>query len=196
MIEYNEAVHGHLNTLSTVSKKNVEILLSHFKIMKFKAKAPIVDFGEKPEYIYMLINGVVRSFMLLESGKEVTKTLFAPIDLFSSLTSLLTQKPSEFCYQALTDCEVFAINFLKFKELSNDNIEILQLYVGYLEYVFKINEQKHLEVLSKDSKDRYLALRERIPDIDNLIPQYQIAGYLNITPVQLSRIRSDLKKKN
>ncbi|MGB6268061.1 MAG: hypothetical protein WBF67_03545 [Olleya sp.] len=41
-----------------------------------------------------------------------------------------------------------------------------------------------------NAKGRYLKLREKIPNIDNLIPQYQIAAYLSITPVQLSRIRA------
>ncbi len=193
MIEYNEAIHKYLNSLNPVSRKHVEFLLSHSEFVHVKSNTAFVDFGDKPENIYMLTKGVVRSFILLETGKEVTKTLFTPIDLFSSFTAILNKEPSDFCYQALTDCEVLSINFLKFKEICNNNIDLLKLYTGYLEHVFSINEEKHLEVLSKDAKGRYLALRERIPDIDNLIPQYQIAAYLNITPVQLSRIRSQLK---
>lgn len=192
MIEYNESIHKYLNSLNQVSKKNVEFLLRQSEILHVKANSAIVNFGEKPENIYLLTKGVVRSFILLESGKEVNKTLFTPIDMFSSFTALLNQTASKFCYQALTDCEVVVFNFSKFREISNKNMEMLKLYTGYLEHVFSINEEKHLEVLSKDAKERYLTLRERIADIDNLIPQYQIAAYLNITPVQLSRIRSQL----
>jgi hypothetical protein len=72
-------------------------------------------------------------------------------------------------------------------------MDVLKLYVGYLEHVFSINEDRHLKILSKDAKERYLDLKKNIPDIDDLIPQYQIAAYLNITPVQLSRIRSTFK---
>jgi hypothetical protein len=43
-----------------------------------------------------------------------------------------------------------------------------------------------------NATERYLSLRKQIPNIDNLIPQYQIATYLSITPVQLSRIRNNL----
>lgn len=193
MIEYNEDIHKYLNSLNPISKKNVELLLGQSEIIHVKANTAIVDFGDKPEYIYMLVKGVVRSFILLESGKEVTKTLFTPIDLFSSFTSLLNHTASNFCYQALTDCEVLVINFLKFREIGDKNMDILKLYVGYLEHVFSINEERHLEVLSKGAKERYLTLRDRIPNIDNLVPQYQIASYLNISPVQLSRIRSQLK---
>lgn len=193
MIEYNEAIHKYLNSLNPVSKKNVEFLLGKSEIKQFDANSTIVEFGDKPENIYMLTKGVVRSFILLESGKEVNKTLFTPIDMFSSFTALLNQTASKFCYQALTNCEVVVFNFSNFREISNKSMEMLKLYTSYLEHVFSVNEEKHLEVLSKGAKDRYLALRERIPNIDNLIPQYQIAAYLNVTPVQLSRIRSQLK---
>jgi hypothetical protein len=44
--------------------------------------------------------------------------------------------------------------------------------------------------------ERYLKLKKQISGIENLIPQYHIASFLNITPVQLSRIRKDLLKKN
>ena len=193
MIEYNEAIHKYLNSLHAISKKDVEYLLKHCTLRQCKANTPIVNFGEKPENVYMLTQGVVRAYILLENGKEVTKTLFTAIDLFSSFTALLKQNASLFCYQALTDCELIAINFNKIREISSENIDVLKLYVGYLEHVFSINEDRHLKILSKDAKERYIDLKNNIPDIDTLIPQYQMAAYLNITPVQLSRIRSTLK---
>jgi len=36
--------------------------------------------------------------------------------------------------------------------------------------------------LTLDATQRYLKLRTQIPNIDDLIPQYQIASYLSITP--------------
>jgi len=39
-----------------------------------------------------------------------------------------------------------------------------------------------------------LKFKKDNPGIENLIPLYHIASYLNITPVQLSRIRKDLYK--
>ncbi len=101
MIEYNEAIHKYLNSLNTISKKNVELLLRQSKIIHIKANTAIVDFEDKPEYIYMLIKGVVRSFILLESGKEVTKTLFTPIDLFSSFIDSEGKLKDEFTEDGL-----------------------------------------------------------------------------------------------
>jgi len=145
-----------------------------------------------PQKIYLLNKGVVKSYIYLESGKEFTKTLFTSMDFFSSLTSLLAQSPSEFVYESITDCHVYSADFKEFKKLCEGNVEILKLYAKGLEFLFSAGERNHLEIASFNAKERYLKLRERIPEIDNLMPQYQIASYLNITPVQLSRIRKTL----
>ena len=49
-----------------------------------------------------------------------------------------------------------------------------------------------MDHLCLNESERYEILKKRIPDIDNLIPQDQIASYLNITPVQLSRLRREM----
>ena len=56
-------------------------------------------------------------------------------------------------------------------------------------------ENRTIELATLTAKDRYIKLKNRIPNIDNLIPQYHIASHLGITPIQLSRIRRDLLKK-
>jgi len=50
--------------------------------------------------------------------------------------------------------------------------------------------------MSLNATQRYLNLRQCIPNIDDLIPQFQIASFLNITPVQLSRVRKKLNYKH
>ncbi|MBL4904660.1 MAG: hypothetical protein JKZ00_01235 [Flavobacteriaceae bacterium] len=56
-------------------------------------------------------------------------------------------------------------------------------------------EKRITELSTLDATARYLKLKNDIPDIDNLIQQYHIAAYLNITPVQLSRIRKEIYSK-
>lgn len=175
-------------------EEDYKLLFEIAQPIHLKPKSVFVESGKKPENIYLLVKGVARSYKRLENGKEITKSLFKDMDLCSSLTALINHKPSEIIYETLTDCELMVFSFHKFKELCNMNIEILKIYANYLEIIYTHNEEKHLDVLSKDAKIRYLELREKIPNIENLIPQYQIASYLNITPVQLSRIRSAMKR--
>jgi len=43
-----------------------------------------------------------------------------------------------------------------------------------------------------DATGRYLHLKSQFPGIENLIKLNEIASYINITPIQLSRIRKKL----
>lgn len=124
-------------------------------------------------------------------GKNIIK-FFLPISLTGSLTGLIKKEPSELIYEALTDCKVYEINYNKFIKLSQTKIEICQLHIKILESVFIKYEVRQLELISLNATERYKKLRSDIPNIDKLIPQYQIASYLSITAVQLSRIRKKL----
>jgi hypothetical protein len=84
------------------------------------------------------------------------------------------------------------MNFHDFKDLCREEFEIGRLYVKVLEHAFIAYEDRNLDLMRLNATESYLKLRKQIPNIDNLIPQYQIASYLNITPVQLSRIRKKL----
>ena len=192
MTDSYEDNFNFLKSFYPISRKIYDKLFGIALLKKIKAGERLVEIDEIPEHIYLINKGVLRSFFIMENGKEVTKTIFTPINFFASFTSLIMKQPSEFIYEALTDCNIYEIDYKAFAELCNTNNEVLKFYSRYLEFLFMAGERRFVEISSTDAKQRYLTLRKRIPEIDNLIPQYQIASYLNITPVQLSRIRSKL----
>ena len=111
-----------------------------------------------------------------------------------AFSALVEKKPNEIMYECLTDCTMFVGDFQKFKDLTSVNLEMATLYSAFLERIYMRMEKRVIELSVLDAKQRYLKLKKHIPEIENLIPQYHIASYLNITPVQLSRIRKDLYK--
>ncbi|MBT8309845.1 MAG: Crp/Fnr family transcriptional regulator [Flavobacteriaceae bacterium] len=192
MPDYYEENFEFLKSFHPLSRKNYDKLFSIAEFKEFKANERLVNFGDIPQNLYLINKGVTRGYFISESEKELTKTLFTPIDFFASFTALIENQPSGFAFETLTDCHIYEIDHKAFAKLCQSNFEILKFYSRFLEFLFKVGELNHIEVASLDAKQRYLKLRQRIPEIDNLIPQYQIASYLNITPVQLSRIRAKL----
>lgn len=181
-----------LNSISDVSE---ETYLEFQKIANFKtveAGTQIVKMNEIPTKVYLLVSGSVRCYLSTESGKEFNKTFCLPISLIASLTALLNKSPSVFTFQALTDCELYEVEFSKIMDLCNKYPFVNSLYAKVLEQVYVKYEKRLVELISLDAKDRYLELRKQIPNVDKLIPQYHIASYLGITAVQLSRIRKKI----
>lgn len=175
-----------------VSKETYLILNGLASIRKLKAGEDIVKQGGKSKKIAFLVSGLMRAFSTLESGKQVTKNIFSPISFVGAFSSIVKDQPSILCYEALVNSVVFEVNFNEFIKISKTNIDVSNLYNRILEYVFIVYEKKQMEMLTLNGTERYLSLKKQIPNIDSLIPQYQIASYLNISAVQLSRIRKEL----
>lgn len=175
--------------LSEETQKQYAKLLA---FQQLKKKDRIADLGEIPTKFYVLTSGVVRSYITDEKGKEFTRSLYVPMRAVGAFSALIRQKPADVIYECLTDCTVLVGDFKEFKQLASHNVEIANLYNQLLERIFIRMEKRIFELSVLDAKQRYLKLKKHIPEIENLIPQYHIASYLNITPVQLSRIRKDL----
>lgn len=162
---------------------------------KFNRKDKIVSIGDKPTKFYILTTGIARAYTLDKKGKEHIRTLFTPITTFGCLTSLITKKPSLHVYDCLTDCEMYEIDYNKYIELSRKYHEAAIFLVKVHELIFLKVVKRINELSTLSGTERYIKLKKDIPNIDNLIQQYHIASYLNITPVQLSRIRKGLLSK-
>lgn len=192
MVNYYEVNYDFMRSFHPISRETYDELYAISELKEFKAGTKLVDLGDLSKKLFLINKGVLRSYLIMENGREITKTLFTPNAFFGSFTSMLQNKSSEFIFETLTDCHVYEIDYEAFMNLCDSNTEVLKFYSRYLEYLFIAGETVFIEISSMNATERYLKLKERIPNIENLIPQYQIAYYLNITPVQLSRIRSKL----
>ena len=180
------------NKLPAKTITNFKNLLSFQNVKK---KHVLTKAGETPTEFYILKNGVVRSYFLDKKGREVIQSLTVGGASTGAFSSLILDKPSRIYYDCLTDCELYVGDFKEFKKLAKKDIHISLLYSRVLEDAFIKKEKRIFELSMLDATERYLKVRKDLPNIEKQIPQYQIASFLNITPVQLSRIRKDLLLK-
>jgi CRP-like cAMP-binding protein len=138
---------------------------------------------------------LVLFFQIKKNGNEYIATLFVPDRIIGSLSALILSEKSMLTYDCLTKCEVYIANYKDFMEATKDDIYLSLMYVKFLEYAFIKMENKTHQLSNLNATERYLSLKQDITDVENLIPQYHIASYLNITPVQLSRIRKEILSK-
>ncbi|MFT4575580.1 MAG: CRP-like cAMP-binding protein [Polaribacter sp.] len=184
-----------INQIYPLSKEANDLFRSVLSEKKHPKGHTFVSIGELPKKFYILKKGVARAFVIDERGKEHIRTLFVPISSTGSLTALIKKQPSESTYDCLTDCEFLEGDYYKFLELTKKNHELSLLYAKKLENIFLYTVKRINELTTLNATERYLKLKNEIPDIESLIQQYHIASYLNITPVQLSRIRKELYSK-
>lgn len=143
---------------------------------------------------FILTDGIARSATLDDDGKKRTRDIFQPPWIFTSLKNNIQKDDFFFSieFDCLTDVIVYEGDFLKLKEILPKYPDLVQLYIRCLETTLPKFIDNAAMFAHLDATERYLSLKKKIPNIENLIQLNHIANYLNITPVQFSRIR----KKN
>jgi CRP-like cAMP-binding protein len=180
------------HTLSSTSLKEFENL---FEKKNFKKNDVLYRSGESSNKFFILTEGIARSVIIDNSGKEKTRTLFKAPIVFTSLISSLHSEPSKAEFNCLTKATAFEGNFLKFLELTEKYHDVSILYARFLEEAFIRMEDKATILSILDATERYLHLKKQIPGIESMIQLNHIASYLNITSIQLSRIRKKIYSK-
>lgn len=66
----------------------------------------------------------------------------------------------------------------------------------FADYIFSEIYSRYIELYRKTPAERYLALITMYPQILNIVSLRDIASYLLVTPVYLSRIRKNLVKNS
>ena len=140
---------------------------------------------------FILISGLTRSLTIAEDGSKNCRSILKPPALFLSLEKKIRINDHIFNieFDCLTEVTVYEGNFKQFRKIAADRIDLCKLYTRGLETTLLKLIEKDAMKSHLNALERYLCLKKEIPNIENLIQLNQISDYLNITPVQFSRIR-------
>ncbi len=172
-------------------KRLLEALL---EIIEVKRSDFLFREGDRVHHACFLLKGVIRVYYN-KDGNEYNKTFFIPGSFPTPLTALLTNGVSELDFQALADCVIVRFPYRKFKDLFDEHRSLERLMLRILEQLWIKKERHDIHMVTNDATENYLIFREDFPGLEQQIPQYHIASYLGITPIQLSRIRAKLSSK-
>ena len=190
-----ETIESFVNKYHSLSSESLLEFKRLFTKKEYSKSDVLYRSGEASSRFFIMIEGLARSVVIDKNGKEKTRTLFNAPAIFTSLVSSLNSEPSLAEFNCLTDVVLFEGNFLKFIELTQKYHDISILYNRFLEEAFIKMEDKATILSTLDATERYLHLKQQIPDIENLIQLNHIASYLSITSIQLSRIRKKIFSK-
>lgn len=184
---------------------NMEISLDHdslallqniFKHKTVKKDTYFLREGEKSTQMGLVKKGLFRSYYLDRKGNDITKYFYPEGSMLFSYVAHLTRKESEYSMQALEDSEILVAEISDFEKIVEGNYQLLSFYKRMIDKNLIMKEEHALSFKSLNSADRYKKFLAQYPGLEKRIKQYQLASYLGITPVSLSRIRnkSDLNK--
>lgn len=176
-----------------LSNEDFQKLLSIAQVTPYKAGDHLCELGSINNKVFFILNGVTRTYMKETSDSpEINKSIAYSGNMATSLKSAINKTPARIACQCLTDCLIVEVREDELTKFRQQSSEFSEFMYRALEREYTKLEEALIDVLSKDATERYLILRKKIKNIDQLIPQYHIASHLGITPIQLSRIRKKL----
>ena len=185
----------YTNILGLSDQRLIQELAVETNKVYFKAGQIIFSVGEICNDIFFLEEGLIRGVILDIQGRDITDCLIFRCGetLLASFDKLEKDIPATYSVEVLEDSSFFRIPMEKVIELKEKYAEVIQLYNQMLIESLEEHREIKLALYQFTAVDRYLWFLRKYPSLINRIPYKQIASYLGMTPVTLSRIRRNLR---
>lgn len=150
--------------------------------------------GDIPDKIAYVCTGLFRYSYTDSGGSEYTKSFFPEGDFVVSYSAMVSGTPSWFSIEALEDSVIDVFDYTNWQLLFDGHPCWAALLIAMLQKGYMKKEKRERELLMLDAAERYQSFLTEYPGLETRVRQHMIASYLGITPVALSRIRSQSKK--
>jgi CRP-like cAMP-binding protein len=175
---------------SFLKLSDMGLLVSVCSLTSVKKGDLLVREGQNSDAIYVILKGVLRTYVIAHDGKEYTTRLAKEKDFAGAALSVLKNEASHEYIEALENARLIRFNLGELNKLSDENIRILRLIHEGTKEAFSQTIER-LEFLTMyNPQERYNYIMNNAPDLIKRVPQKYLASYLGITTVSLSRIRN------
>lgn len=173
--------------------KNPSLFATLGKPLLFKKGQVVFKQGDVNTSIYSCQSGLLKAYYLTHDGKELIKSFIQEGEFIGSLIACHLAEPSTFSLVCLEDCSLTRIPFNELQTLAESNPEVSSLITKALIDLAIKKERREFELLCLSAPERYALFKQRAPNLVDRVTQNDIARYLGITPVALSRIKHHVK---
>ena len=192
--QIKERTRPIVNKVSPVSEGSLDLISDLIVVEVYEKGDVFIYRGKKNNKEYFVYEGVCRSFLLSPEGEEVTISYFLEGGVLSPNKTRTANQISHLNFQALTKLTVASLNADKFEQLMIDHIDIREFGNMVLQYELLAKVEKEIALASLNGRERLILFREKYHFLENLISHADIASYLGITNISLSRLRRELRK--
>jgi CRP-like cAMP-binding protein len=172
----------------------LEIIMPYFEMRKFKKKAILLGIGKVSNEVFYIIKGCIRLYCE-KDGEELSTYFFTENMFAGSYDSFLSKRPSKVAIETLEECEVLVLSHEAQEKLYDIFPKMNEFIRKAIEQRFVLLHDLFISYLLNSPEERYLMLQKDRPELLQRIPQHQIASFLGVTRVSLSRIRNRIAKK-
>ncbi len=151
--------------------------------------------GDLDKSLYFVQSGLLKAYYTSKNGKESIKSFLLPNDTIGSLASVYSKDNCSFSLLCLEAVVLRKIPFNIVYEYGRKNLKIANEIIEFLLHLEMKKEKREYEFLCLTAEERYTMLLKTTPTLVEKVTQNDLARYLGVTPVGLSRIKKRTHNK-
>lgn len=188
-----EEILKFIRSYIDLSDEEADIIRESSHIELFKKNDLLLSKGEYARNHFFILRGCVRTYYIID-GEEKTTEFYTENQTVIPV-SIVSKQPSEYYIACLEDSTI-AIGSEEKDQRLIEKIPKLKNLIMKSDTQVRIQNQVMFDNFkNKNPEMRYRFLLETRPDLFNRVPLHQLATYLGITPVSLSRLRKRILRK-
>ncbi|WP_452229940.1 MULTISPECIES: Crp/Fnr family transcriptional regulator [unclassified Lacinutrix] len=148
--------------------------------------------GTQVKHEYFVIKGCLKAYYLDEKGHKHIIQFAIENWWIGDFEAFYNQAPAKLYIEAIEDAQLLSIHYNSLQNLYKQ-APIFERYFRILITKAFISQSKRiLSAQEKNTQQRYLEFCTSYPQIEDRVPNYDIANYLGVSPENLSRVRKKL----
>lgn len=164
------------------------------EVRKIKKGEMVIREGDKIQDVLFLIDGIFRGYFFGANGKEITDCFVSEVGFTVMPSSDLTIA-STLNLEAVVPSCVLAIPLREVTSRIWRYKSLQKLYFRLMQKSFDNHRELKHALYKYNATERYQWFCQTYPDLVEQVREKDIASFLNMTPVTLSRIRRALHEE-
>lgn len=165
------------------------LLREHGQPLAAQRQQHIFRQGDTGGHLYYVQTGLLKAYYLSDEGKESIKSFITEGSIIGSLNAVVNQAGCSFSLVALEASQLLRLPFSLLLEKAASSHAVANDVIEQLLALVMKKEQREFELLSLSAEQRYQQFLAQAPGVVERITQSDMARYLGVTPVALSRIK-------
>jgi len=178
-----------MNALSPLSEADLRPARAAFRLVTLQKGEPLLRAGERAHLVGFVATGGLREYYVLPNGDERTKGFSLPGWFAGSLSDLISHEVSKVWIEAAAPTELLTLPWADYRHWVDTQLAWTRFAHRVAERLYMMKVEREYELLALDADARLKATLARWPTLEQVFSQRDIASYVGVTPVHLSRLR-------
>jgi CRP-like cAMP-binding protein len=186
--EWQAFVNG-MNALSPLSDEDLTDAAKLCQRLSLDKGQALLRAGEQAHLVGFVVSGGLREHYVLADGGERTKGFSLPGWFAGSLSDLISSEVSKVWIEAAAPSVLLTLPWADVRRWQESRPAWTRFGWRVAERLYMMKVEREYELLAMDAAARLDATLARWPTLEQVFSQRDIASYVGVTPVHLSRLR-------